>query len=114
MAHNVSANSIDNLKPFTSEQSREKAKINGQKGGIASGKAKREKKYFKEEIERQLGASLEEVISALLKKAKQGDVQASQFLRDTIGEKPSDKVENTNVDMSYEEYLKKVEDEDAY
>ena len=33
-----------NLKPFTSEQSREEAKKNGQKGGIASGKARREKK----------------------------------------------------------------------
>ena len=33
-----------NLKPFTSEQSREKAAENGRKGGIASGKARREKK----------------------------------------------------------------------
>lgn len=33
-----------NLIPFTSEQSREQAKKNGQKGGIASGKARREKK----------------------------------------------------------------------
>ena len=33
-----------NLIPFTSEQSREEAVKNGQKGGIASGKARREKK----------------------------------------------------------------------
>ena len=33
-----------NLTPFTSEQSREEAVKNGQKGGIASGKARREKK----------------------------------------------------------------------
>lgn len=33
-----------NLVPFTSDQSREKAAINGRKGGIESGKAKREKK----------------------------------------------------------------------
>ena len=33
-----------NLRPFTSEQSREEAVKNGQKGGIASGKARREKK----------------------------------------------------------------------
>ena len=32
-----------NLTPFTSEQSREEAVKNGQKGGIASGKARREK-----------------------------------------------------------------------
>ncbi len=35
-----------NLTPFTSDQSREKAAENGRKGGIASGKAKREKKTF--------------------------------------------------------------------
>jgi erythromycin esterase-like protein len=104
---------IENLKPIR-ELSKEEAKKRGSAGGKASVQARREKKYFKEEIERQLGASLEDVIKALLKKAKQGDVQASQFLRDTIGEKPTDKVENTNVDISYEEYLKKVEDEDAY
>lgn len=33
----------DNLIPFTSEQSREEAKKNGAKGGIASGKARRKK-----------------------------------------------------------------------
>ena len=40
----------DNLKPFTSDQSREKAVINGTKGGIASGKAKQEKTTFKNAI----------------------------------------------------------------
>lgn len=33
-----------NLKPFTSEQSREEAVKNGKKGGIASGQARRERK----------------------------------------------------------------------
>ena len=33
-----------NLRPFTSEQSREDAVKNGRKGGIASGQARREKK----------------------------------------------------------------------
>ena len=32
-----------NLRPFTSDQNREEAVINGRKGGIASGKARREK-----------------------------------------------------------------------
>lgn len=40
----------ENLTPFTSEQSREKAVINGQKGGIASGEAKRRKKSVKEAL----------------------------------------------------------------
>ncbi len=44
----MAKNKEDNLIPFTSEQSREKAKINGQKGGIASGVAKRKKKTMRE------------------------------------------------------------------
>lgn len=40
----------DNLKPFTSDQSHEQAVINGSKGGIASGKARREKATFKNAI----------------------------------------------------------------
>lgn len=35
---------VENLTPFTSEQSREEAVENGRKGGIASGQARREKK----------------------------------------------------------------------
>lgn len=40
----------DNLKPFTSDQSHEQAVINGSKGGIASGIARREKATFKKAI----------------------------------------------------------------
>ena len=41
----------DNLIPFTSEQSREEAKINGKKGGIRSGEVRREKATFKKTLE---------------------------------------------------------------
>jgi general stress protein YciG len=44
------AGNIKNLKPLDSNQSREKAKENGRKGGIASGKAKREKKLVSEMV----------------------------------------------------------------
>ena len=47
----VSPNSLNNLKPFTSEQSREQAKINGRKGGIACGEARREEKRMREALE---------------------------------------------------------------
>ena len=103
----------ENLKPQSERTKSEQREI-ARAGGIASGKARKEKKWFKEEIEKQLGANIEKVIEALWKKASSGDVQASQFLRDTIGEKPTDKVENTNVDMSYEDYIKKVENKDEY
>ena len=63
------------------------------KGGIASGEARREKRLFRDAIEKKLGASLDEIIEAMIVKASSGDVQATTFLRDTIGEKPTDKVE---------------------
>lgn len=80
-----------NLKPFVKGEQRQKDL--GKEGGIASGEAKREKKLFKEEIERQLGASIKDIIKANIKEAKNGNIQASIFLRDTIGEKPTDKIE---------------------
>ena len=39
-----------NLIPFTSEQSQEEAKKNGRKGGIASGKARRERKALNDTL----------------------------------------------------------------
>ena len=104
------AENLEQHKIRTTSEAREK----GKNGGIASGKARREKKWFKEEIEKQIGGSIDKIINAMLEKAKKGDIQAGQFLRDTIGEKPTDKVENTNVEMSYEDYIKKVESEDEY
>lgn len=40
-----------NLIPFTSEQNREEAKKNGQKGGIKSGEVRRQRKAMKEQAE---------------------------------------------------------------
>ena len=48
---------------------------------------------------------------ALQTKALSGDVQAYNSLRDTIGEKPTDKTEMT---VTYEENLKKAVDSDEY
>lgn len=47
-----------NLIPFTSEQDREKAKINGKKGGVASGKVRREKASFKKSLETLLNSDI--------------------------------------------------------
>jgi hypothetical protein len=85
----------------TTEEQREIAR----KGGIASGKARKEKKLFKEAIEKQLGQSLDSMIAAMIEQASKGNVQAITFLRDTIGEKPTDKVEaevNTDVVINIE------------
>ena len=88
-----------NLRPFTSDQDREEAKKNGKKGGIASGKARRERKKFKEELILALetmkdGKTLQELgVEAVMKKFIDGDLQAFNIIRDTIGEKPVEKLE---------------------
>lgn len=131
-----------NLIPFTSEQSREEAKKNGRKGGIASGEARRKRKAFKEQIDyflslpfpdmidskgnslkdtfKNFGIEEEEidnqmamVLSMWRNVIKKGDVSAFTALRDTVGEKPSDKIEG-NVTISYEEALKQVSSKDEY
>ena len=87
-----------NLQPV---QTKEEARERGRNGGIKSGEVRREKKLFKEAIERKLGASIDSIISAMIAKASDGDVSASTFLRDTIGEKPTDKVQaDVNTDIT--------------
>lgn len=96
----------DNVIP-SSMRTHEENVANGRKGGIRSGEAKREKKLFKEAIEKKLGKSLDEIVDALIDTAKLGNVQSAVFLRDTIGEKPTDKMEadltgdiSINIDLS--------------
>lgn len=94
----------DNVIP-ASMRTHEENVANGRKGGIKSGEAKREKKLFKEAIEKKLGDSLENIVNALIAKASDGDVSASTFLRDTIGEKPTDKIEadvDNHIDINIE------------
>ena len=102
----------DNVIPG-SQRTHEENVANGRKGGIRSGEVKRERKLFKEAIEKKLGASLDDIIDALIYKAKEGDVSSSTFLRDTIGEKPTDKVDMNNT-ISYEDAIKEVVDKDEY
>ena len=82
----------ENLIPFE-ERTEEELREMRRKGGINSGKARREKKLFKEAIEKKLGQSLDSMIQAMIDQANNGNVQAITFLRDTIGEKPTDKID---------------------
>lgn len=111
----VNPKSLENLKPFTSEQNRDLAKINGQKGGKASGEAKRRMKTFREELQailetEMLNAKGEKVSyqkninSALILKAAKGDVRAYEVIRDTLGQRPKD--EKEVVVMSGDDGLK--------
>lgn len=112
-----------NLKPFTSEQSREEAAKNGAKGGIASGEARRKKRDLKLAIQALLEADIkdkktgeimsgaEALVLAQMKKALKGDTKAFEVLRDTSGQKPVEKVEQVNIDG---EYLDRVDELKAY
>lgn len=99
-----------NLIPFTSEQSREKAAENGRKGGIESGKTRRLQGAIRKALEaKATSAELKKVFDAfgieendrnyaaaiacaVINKAANGDVYAAGFVRDTVGEKPKDEI----------------------
>jgi hypothetical protein len=99
-----------NLRPPTSEEARER----GRKGGKASGKKRQQNKTFKEIISKFLDGQVSDerlkqqmiefgfadkevsnkscAVFALWKEAIKGNTKAFELLRDTIGEKPQDKL----------------------
>lgn len=102
----------ENLKPFDSNQSREEAKKNGRKGGIKSGEVRRARKTLKEELLLLLesGNTQNKISLALIQKALKGNIKAFEVIRDTIGEKQSDKIEtqNTNIGIVDEKTIESV------
>jgi hypothetical protein len=123
-----------NLKSLQERTTEEKREI-AQKGGKASGEARRRKKDMKERLEILLSMPItkgketdinkikgfgelkgknitveDAILVAMIQKALKGDVSASNFIRDTSGQKVAEKVEiNTTIDDSVreiEKYLK--------
>lgn len=95
-----------NLKPLTTDKAREI----GSKGGKASVEARRKRKTLKEELLLLLseGDTQNKVSVALIAEALNGNVKAFETLRDTIGEKPVDKVEVGKIDK--EQSLQELKD----
>lgn len=106
-----------NLIP-NSERSPKELREMARNGGLASGEARRKRKTLKEELLLLLsdGDTQKSVTLALIAKAMDGDTRAFEIIRDTIGEKPVDKVESkqTVLDMSKfsTEELKAMLDDD--
>ena len=99
-----------NLRKFTPEQARE----NGRKGGIKSAENKKAKKTMREmlkylleqEISNKKGekaTTLEAIMLAQIKEAMKGNTKAVQFIRDTIGELPTQNVVATNTNVNIDD-----------
>lgn len=97
---------IDNLKKGLSP---EEAREFGRRGGKRSGEARRERKALRECLDLLLRESVAgadgkkhtraDMISvALVEKALSGDVKAFEVIRDTVGEKPVERVAVAEVD----------------
>ena len=99
-----------NLKPV---RTKSEARKRGRAGGIKSGEKRAERKTLKDELLLLLSQNeaQNKMSVALVQKAMNGDIKAYEVIRDTIGEKPVDKVQ-ANV-FNYEESLKAV-DGDEY
>lgn len=84
------------------------ARENGRKGGIASGKSRRERKTLKEllllALEQHDGTATnaEKIAASMIRAAQNGDVKAATFVRDTIGEKPTDQLDVTTKEKAPE------------
>lgn len=127
----------DNLKkgnPDTQFRSGREAVENGTKGGKASGKSRREqaafRDFFNSVLDEDGGKYNGETISkkkliaikALKYLLDENDLNAHEFakmfeiVRDTIGEKPVERVEQLNIDAEYEQsvaYVRKLMGDDA-
>lgn len=88
----------DNLIPMN-ERTKEEQREIARKGGIASGESRRQRKTLKEELLLLLekGDTQERVSLALIQEALKGNTKAFEVIRDSIGEKPIDKVEQEVV-----------------
>ena len=93
---NLEPHSFDKL---TASKQREIAK----KGGKASAKKRQELKTLKEELLLLLaeGDTQKKISLALIKKALNGDTKAFEVIRDSVGQKPTDKQEIQIVDSEW-------------
>ena len=105
---------MSNLKRLTSEE----ARINGSKGGKKSVESRRQKKLLKELLEEALeketktGNVAVDITSALIKRAKDGNIKAYEDIIETQGQKPGEnvkreKTQSTKVLESINKQLKK-------
>lgn len=87
-------------------RSKDEAKSRGKIGGQKSGEARRAKKALRERLDALLETKhgdmdmADALALALIEKGLAGSVRAFEVIRDTIGEKPTDKVEVEKAPLS--------------
>jgi hypothetical protein len=88
-----------NLIP-TNKRSKEEARRISSNGGKKSGEVRRKRKALREELLALLSAgnTQKNISLALIDQALNGNVKAFETIRDTIGEKPVEKVVMSEVD----------------
>ena len=98
--------SLQNLRKY-SELTTEEIKTMSSNGGKKGAETKRKRKALREELLALLSAKVvnddgkketmqKKISVALINKAIAGDTKAFEVIRDTIGEKPTDKIEQVN------------------
>lgn len=108
----------DNLRALSTSEAREI----GRKGGIASGEARRKRKLLKDclniLLETEYTAPSGEKVSGadrisarLFKSALEGDLRAFEIIRDTVGQKPVERVETVEISQeTYERVARMLEE----
>lgn len=98
-------NSRANLKVKSSKEAREL----GAKGGKKSGEVRRQLKTFKElDDEFTTDAERKKMLAMLKRRAEQGNLKAFELYRDTMGMKPIDKINVSQVDQESIDGLKEA------
>mgnify|MGYP007012483719 CR=1 FL=1 len=99
-------NGTKNLKPLNTRTKEEQKEICS-KAGKKSGESRRKRKTLREELLALLsdGDTQNKLSLALIQEALNGNnagsvTRAFEVIRDTIGEKPADKVEQTNTNIT--------------
>ena len=96
-----------NLRPI---QNVSEARAMGKKGGVASGRARRRKKDLREALEELLNrkytdkngnklTGTEAITAKLFEQAMKGNIKAFETLRDTVGQKPVERVMIAEVEQ---------------
>lgn len=89
-----------NLKPV---RTKKEARERGKNGGIKSGEVRAKRRTLKEELLALLETKIEDktiqekISFSLIQEAINGNVKAFETIRDTIGEKPKDKIEHSGT-----------------